>query len=921
MSNKSDPEETVNQTESIYYENTEPYLILDRLWHTMTSGDVIAGLKSSVSGLYYEEAEKRLEIFGPNEISEAKKTGAMNILADQFKNILMLVLFLAAGISFGLGHYIEASAITIIAFFAISLGFIQEYRAEKAIEALRRMAAPSAFVIRHGTESEIPSNLVVPGDIIIVRQGCKIPADARIMESFNLRTEEASLTGESMSSDKDAGFTGENDIPLGDRRNMIYAGTSVSSGRGKAIVVATAMKAEYGKIAGMIQSVEDSRTPLQENMDRTGGILVKAALAVVSLIVALGVFRGQSFVEMFIFGVALAVAVVPEALPAVVTISLAIGAQRMTRRQALIRRLPAVETLGCTSVICSDKTGTLTRDEMTVRKIYSGGRFFDVSGEGYSPVGGFHENGELTDPPAFLMELLKAAVLCSDAAIIQDSIYMNWKASGDTTEAAMITAAAKTDLIKSELDSRYPRIDEIPFSSETKRMLTLHKDPGGNMVFCKGAPEIVLKTCSSYLDTDGKKPLDEKIRGKIIEASVSMAKDALRILAVAEKQEDILVYPGKDMIFLGLMGMMDPPRSETAESIKTCKIAGIKTVMITGDHPVTAEAIANEIGLVARVKSAPVIVTGLELDSMTDEMLENKVEHISVYARVSPVHKLRIVSALQKTGHVVAMTGDGVNDAPALKKADIGIAMGITGTDVTKEASDMTLTDDNFASIVSAVKVGRGIFGNIKKYLMYLLSSNIGEIGLMACASIAGLPLPLSAVQILYVNLATDGLPALALALDPEENDIMQRKPRDPSAGIFTRPVITLMLAGGIWSTMVNLGLFVWAKNSGRSTKEAMTMTFVSLVLIQFFKAYNFRSDRKSVFDKPFANKWLNCAIAWELAMLCMVIYVPFFRTLFGVFCLNIKDWIIIILLAFSVSPVLEFFKWMERRGYLGSLD
>jgi len=916
-----DPKQEISlkPSESVFHEDIFP--VSEKFWHTMSARDVISELRSSTSGLSYEEAEKRLEIYGPNEISEIKKTRALDILIGQFKNILMLVLFLAAGISFGLGHYIEASAITIIAFFAISLGFVQEYRAERAIEALREMAAPSAFVIRAGTEHEIPSKEVVAGDIIVVRQGCKIPADARIIESFNLRTEEASLTGESMSSDKEAGFEGNKDSPLGDRRNMIYAGTSVSSGRAKAIVVATAMKAEYGKIAGMIQSVEDSRTPLQENMDRTGSILVKAAFAVVMLIVALGVFRGQPFVEMFIFGVALAVAVVPEALPAVVTISLAIGAQRMTKRHALIRRLPAVETLGCTSVICSDKTGTLTRDEMTVRKIYSGSRFFEISGEGYSPVGDFHENGELADPPPFLISLLKASVLCSDASISQDSIYLNWKASGDTTEAAMLTAAAKADLVKSELDSKYPRIDEIPFSSETKRMLTLHKYPDGNIVYCKGAPEIILRTCSYYLGSDGIKPLDEKTREEIIQAGVGMAKDALRVLAVAEKREDILVYPGKDMVFLGLMGMMDPPRSETAESIKTCKIAGIKTVMITGDHPITAEAIAREIGLLDPGKTPSGIVTGLELDLMPDEKLEKEVEHISVYARVSPVHKLRIVSALQKTGHVVAMTGDGVNDAPALKKADIGVAMGITGTDVTKEASDMTLTDDNFASIVSAVKVGRGIFGNIKKYLMYLLSSNIGEIGLMACASIAGLPLPLSAVQILYVNLATDGLPALALALDPEEKDIMERKPRDPSAGIFTRPVITLMLAGGIWSTMVNLGLFIWAKNSGRCTSEAMTMTFVSLVLIQFFKAYNFRSDRESVFNKPFANKWLNYAIAWELAMLCMVIYVPFFRTLFGVFCLNMNDWIIIIILAFSVSPVLEFFKWLERKGLLGKLD
>lgn len=915
------PEKTERKTPAKTTETKPDTKSQNPAWHTLSVADTISALGSSGSGLPAEEAAARLETYGPNEISEFKKISALEILAGQFKNVLMLILLVAAGISFALGHNIEAVAITIIAFFAITLGFIQEYRAERAIEALREMAAPLASVMRDGHEQEINSGLVVPGDLIIVRQGCKIPADARIVESFNLLTEEASLTGESMSSEKSAGFIGNHEIPLGDRKNMLYAGTSVSAGRGKAMVVATGMNAEYGKIAGMIQSVEESGTPLQENMDRTGRVLVRAALAIVVLIAALGVLRGQPVIEMFIFAVALAVAVVPEALPAVVTISLAIGAQRMTKRHALIRRLPAVETLGCTSVICSDKTGTLTRDEMTVRKIFCSGKFYEVSGEGYSPVGDFLENGSHVYPPDQLMELLRAAVLCSDAHILQEGFGQTWKSRGDTTEAAMVTAAAKADLEKADLDSKYPRIDEIPFSSETKRMLTLHEHPEGNMVFCKGAPEIILKTCSFFMGPEGKMPLDDARRGEIREAALSMAKEALRILAVAEKAEETLVYPGKDMVFLGLIGMMDPPRSETGASIKTCREAGIKTVMITGDHPITAEAIAKEIGLTGSGDGQPRIVTGVELDSMTDETLEKEAESLDVYARVSPAHKLRIVSALQNKGHVVAMTGDGVNDAPALKKADIGIAMGITGTDVTKEASDMTLTDDNFASIVSAVRVGRGIFGNIKKYLMYLLSSNIGEIGLMATASVAGLPLPLSAVQILYVNLATDGLPALALALDPEEKDIMSRKPRDPSSGIFTRPVVILMLAGGIWSTIVNLGLFIWAINSGRSKEEAMTMTFVSLVLIQFFKAYNFRSDRESVFVSPFDNKWLNYAIAWELAMLCLVIYVPFFRTLFGVFCLNMNDWIIIILLALSVSPVLEAFKWMERKGLLGSLD
>jgi Ca2+-transporting ATPase len=750
--------------------------------------------------------------------------------------------------------------------------------------------------------------------VTLVRAGDKVPADVRLIEAINLQIEEAALTGESVPVEKHTKPLSEPELALGDRKNMGYAGTAATYGRGRAIVVATGMSTEFGKIAQMLQSVETGKTPLQENLDKVGASLARAAFVVVAIIVALGLFRGQPFIEMLIFGIALAVAVVPEALPAVVTISLALGVQRMVKRNALMRRLPAVETLGSTSVICSDKTGTLTKDEMTARRIFVAGQTLEVSGAGYEPKGQFASGGSAVEPTAELKRLLQGATLASDAFIVQSE--SRWHVKGDPTEGALVVAAAKAGLNKVDLDQQFPRQDEIPFTSETKRMTTLHTEAGGLTAYSTGAPEIILDSCVRQLTANGDVALDEPSKTAILETARQMASLALRVLAVATKSGATRADAEQGMTFLGLIGMIDPPRPEAKAAIKTCEEAGIRVVMITGDHPLTAQAVASELGL---LKSGRV-VTGAELEAMGEAEFDREVDSIDVYARVSPAHKLRVVSALQKKGHIAAMTGDGVNDAPALKKADIGIAMGITGTDVTKEAAAMTLTDDNFASIVAAVEEGRGIFGNIKKYLMYLLSSNIGEIGLMAGATLFGLPLPLSAVQILYVNLATDGLPALALAVDPAERDLMKRKPRDPRTGIFTRPVITLMTVGGFWSAAVNLGLFAWAMNSGRGSEEAMTMTFVSLVLIQFFKAYNFRSDRHSVLNKPFANKWLNIAILWELLLLALIVYVPFLHAPFDTFSLPLIDWVIVIALSFTVSPVLELAKWMERRGWFGKM-
>lgn len=886
-------------------------------WHTLPVDAVSHHLTSTLTGLTSADAALRLAEYGPNELQAAHRISPWAILAEQFKNVLIIILLVATVLSVFLGHGIEAVAITVIVLFAVVLGFVQEYRAERAIEALRQMAAPTATVLRDGHEQDIAARDLVPGDVVLLRAGDKIPADARIIEAINLQIEEATLTGESVPVEKHTNPLGNQDLALGDRKNMAYAGTAATYGRGRAMIVATGMNTEFGKIAQMLQTVEAGKTPLQENLDKVGHSLARAAFIVVAVIVALGLFRGQPFIEMLIFGIALAVAVVPEALPAVVTISLAIGVQRMVKRNALVRRLPAVETLGRTSVICSDKTGTLTKDEMTVRKIYVAGQLVEVSGTGYEPQGRFSRNGSTAESFPPMRSLLQAATLASDAHLVSNGAEGHWDIKGDPTEGALVVAAAKAGLNKVELDAQFPRMDEIPFTSETKRMTTLHTVPEGVTAYSKGAPEIILDSCTRQLTEDGEIVLDAASREMILGMARQMASEALRVLAVASKPDALLENAECDMTFLGLVGMIDPPRPEARTAIETCELAGIRPVMITGDHPLTAQAVARELGLLKTGR----VITGAELDMMSEDELEREVENIEVYARVSPAHKLRVVTALQKRGHIVAMTGDGVNDAPALKKADIGIAMGITGTDVTKEAAAMMLTDDNFASIVAAVEEGRGIFDNIKKYLMYLLSSNIGEMGLMAGATLLGLPLPLSAVQILYVNLATDGLPALALSVDPPESDLMRRKPGKPRSGIFTRSVITLMVVGGVWSTLINLSLFAWARHSGRSDAEAMTMTFVSLVLIQFFKAYNFRSDRHSVLNQPFANRWLNVAIVWELLLLALIVYVPFLHEPFGTFSLPLVDWAIIIALAFTVVPVLELSKWMERRGWFGKMS
>jgi P-type Ca2+ transporter type 2C len=885
------------------------------IWHTLTVEEGVARLGSGSLGLASADAAQRLDVHGPNELQSLSRESAWRTFVAQFQNVLIMILLAGTVVSAFLGHALEAAVITVIVLFAVLLGFFQEYRASRALEALKEMGAPVARAVRDGQEAVVPTRDLVPGDIVLLRAGDRVPADTRVTQAVNLTIEEGALTGESEPVQKTIDPFDDPRLPLGDRRNMTYAGTLVVYGRGRGLVVATGMSTEFGRIAQMVETVEVARTPLQENLDRLGRALGKAALAVVALVVVIGLLRGLPVIEMFMFGIALAVAVVPEALPAVVTISLAIGVRRMAKRNALVRRLPIVETLGSTSVICSDKTGTLTRNEMTVRQLFTDDRLLEVTGAGYDVTGEILEAGHRIESSESVRALFAAAVFASDARLVSRDGRSH--VEGDPTEGALVVAAIKAGLDPDALNRANPRVAEIPFASERRRMTTLHKMTDGTTVaYSKGAAEEVLAGCTMQLLGGREVPLTQVDGERIRDVEHQMAANGLRVLAIARKSHTTVDGAETQMTLLGLVAMMDPPRPEARAAVERSEAAGIRTVMVTGDHPLTAGTVARELGLISGRR----VVSGRDLEAMSDDELERNVTDIAVYARVSPADKLRVVNAWQKRGEIVGVTGDGVNDAPALKKADVGIAMGIVGTDVSKEAAGMTLLDDNFATIVAAVEEGRIVFGNIKKYLMYLLSCNVGEIVLLAGAVVAGLPLPLSAVQILYVNLATDGLPALALAVDPPERDLMLRKPRDPRVGIFTRPILAMLLVAGLWSAFVNFSLFTWLLQAGRPLREVMALTFVSLVLIQFFNAYNCRSDRLSVLRRPFANPWLNTAVGWEMLLLVGIVYTPFLQSAFGTFSLAPTDWLLAGLLAFSIVPVLEALKWTARRGWFGEL-
>ena len=867
-------------------------LPLDKSWHSMDVEQVLTELSASAQGLTNEEAKARFEKFGPNEIRREGKISPFKIFINQFTNILIVILLIATFLSIVIGEAIDAIVILIIVIFCTLLGFVQEYRAEKALEALKKMVSPTTTVLREGKEIEVPTREVVPGDILLLREGDKISSDARLIEVISLQTNEAALTGESAPVSKELAIQPEDTI-VADRSNMVFSGTTVTYGKGKSVVIATAMSTEFGKIAKEVTVSIEEVTPLERRTKEIGGWLGKLCLAAVVIIAGLTLTRHYLTVgsidvsvvlKVVIFGVALAVAAVPESLPAVVTGTLAIGMRDMAKRHALVRKMPTVETLGCTTVICSDKTGTLTKGEMTVRTIYNNGKVIHVTGVGYEPKGDFHADGIIDFRGVPFSLLMKACILCGDA-ILERGETGEWYIKGDPTEGALVVVAAKAGFRQDEVRGQYPRIGEVPFSSERKRMSTIHLTPEGKrIVYVKGAPEVILDRSAYSLEEGKVEKLSEQQREEILKINTQMAGDALRVLGVAFREvvETTLTEDEeRDLIFVGLLGMIDPPREDAIEAVKTCKQVKMKPIMITGDHKLTAVAIAREMGI---HEEGDVALTGIELDHLSDEELGKIVDRVTVYARVSPFHKTRIVEAWKKRGQVVAMTGDGVNDAPALKHADIGIAMGTTGTEVTKEAASMVLMDDNFATIVHAIFRGRWIYDNIKKYLAYLLQCNIIEIVLLGGIVLVMGDLhflPLLPAAILYINLATDGLPALAIGLSPPDPDLMQRPPRDPKETIFTIDVTSFFVRAVAIEFPILLAIFLLSLPAG--IEIARTRLFLAFVAFELVVALNCRSLTKSIVTvKP--HRLLYAVIVWELFLLTVLIaFVPQVLDAFGI--------------------------------------
>jgi Ca2+-transporting ATPase len=879
--------------------------------------EVIKKLNSNINGLTEEEAKKRLFQYGFNELEKTKKVSPLKIFSKQFTNILIIILLAATVLSFLIREVIDALTILIIVVAAAILGFTQEYKAEKAIEALKKMLSPVATVIRSSEEKKIPAKEVVPGDIIVLEAGDKIPADGRVIEAFHLQVNEAPLTGESMPIIKQATIM-PREASISDMKNMVFAGTTVTDGRGKVIVVATGSNTEFGKIAKEVATIEKEKTPLEKRMGEVGKLLSKLMLSACFIVIGIGIieefftYKMLSFnflIEMVLFGVALAVAAVPEALPAIVTGTLAIGMKEMAKRNAIVRKMAAVETLGCTSVICADKTGTLTKGEMTVRKVYVNGEIIDVTGVGFEPKGEFIVKGEKINPlnNQALTMLLKAASLCNEAKLSRSE--NEWKILGDPTEGALIVAAVKAGLNQEELKKAYPRISEIPFSSERKRMTTIHKvDNEEIFVFMKGAPEIVLEHCSKILKENKVESISETEKNMILKVNEEMANNALRVLGVAYKEGDLTQNEEeleKNLVFIGLAGMIDPPREEAIEAIKICKQVKMRPIMITGDHKLTALAIAKEMGI---YNEGDLVLTSAELEALSDEEFNKIVDKVTVYARVSPIHKLRIVKAWKAKGEVVAMTGDGVNDAPALKQADIGVAMGITGTEVTKEASDMVIADDNFATIVKAIERGRWIYDNIKKYLAYILRCNIVEMMVLAVGVLIGIPLPLFPVQILYINLATDGLPAIALGVGPPDPDIMQRPPRNPKESIFTKDFKYFLAIFPTILSVTLLGLFL-ASFYAHYEDLARTRLFLAFVFFELTIALSSRSLKYSIIKvKP--DKFLLLSVLITSIQTILLILIPTTRQAFKIVYPTLIDVEIVAILCVITAVLMEAIKY-----------
>ncbi len=935
-------------------------------WHAMSTEEVLTRLETrQQQGLSSKQVAQRLEKYGRNELAEKPRTSFLKMVFDQLNNFVVILLIVSSIISAALGDWVEAGAILLIVVLNSVLGVIQENRAEEALAALKKLASPEAQVLRDGHRVSVPAPELVPGDIVFLEAGNFIPADIRLTEAVNLRVEEAALTGESVPVQKNAAEVLDENISLGDRKNTAFMGTVVSYGRGRGVVVGTGMTTQLGLIANMLQNVEEEETPLQQRLDQLGKILGWGALSICGVVFLVGLLRSsfsmEAVVDTFMIAVSLAIAAVPEGLPAVVTISLALGMREMIRRHALIRRLASVETLGSATVICSDKTGTLTQNVMTVTRLWTDSIFVDVTGSGYSPDGKFVVDGQVSDLKQYpaVTTLLWVGVLNNDAQLEQTGSNGKtaYRIIGDPTEGSILVAAAKAGVLQESLNEAYPRKQEIPFDSARKRMVTVQKIESPRpedssplqddtrrawyTIAMKGAPDVVLRLCSQYQGIkDDVRPLDDAMRQRILEANDLMTQDALRVLGLAYRLEPVLPEEinseilEKDLVFVGLIGMIDPARPEVQPALEKARRAGVRTVMITGDYPNTARAIAENISL---LQPGHHVLTGADLNEMDDAALAREVLVTDVFARVSPEHKMRIVDALRANNQVVAMTGDGVNDAPAIKRSDIGVAMGITGTDVAKETADMVLTDDNYASIVAAVEQGRIIYANIRKFVFFLLSSNVAEIMVIFLATLAGVPTPLTAIQLLWLNLLTDGAPALALAMEKGDPDVMMRPPRPKHEQIINGSMLSGIVIQTIAQTGAVLGAFalglVWHLGSqipagantllyliqydwtGIDVQTAETMAFVTLSLCELFRAYTVRSERASIFDLGvFSNPYMQYAVGFSILLLLIVVNVPFFQPIFNTHFLALNEWLIVLGLSLIPAVAEEVTKFVMRQ-------
>lgn len=870
-------------------------------FHEMKIEQVEKALETDFSsGLSQEEVNRRKSEHGLNELDEGEKQSALLLFFSQFKDFMVLVLLAATLISGLLGEYIDAIAIIAIVIINGFLGFFQERRAEKSLQALKELSAPQVSALRDGQWVKIPSKEIVIGDILKFTSGDRIGADVRVIESKSLEIEESALTGESVPVSKHINSLTNPNPGIGDMENIAFMGTMITRGSGIGVVIATGMKTAMGQIADLLQNAESQDTPLQRRLEQLGKILITVALLLTVLVVAVGVLRGHDIYEMFLAGVSLAVAAIPEGLPAIVTVALSLGVQKMIKKNAIVRKLPAVETLGCASVICSDKTGTMTQNKMTVTHLWSGGQTWTVDGVGYQPQGNFYRNDRNINPKdeKALQQMLIFGMLCnhSDLVVREDDYFLD----GDPTEGALLVSAMKAGFERPKLLDEFTIINEFPFDSARKMMSVHVKDKQGrHFIVTKGAPDVILGISESVLWDERTQFLNKETQVKVQDAINGLAAQALRTIAIAFKpiQANTVILSEqeaeKNLTLIGVQGMIDPPRPEVKKAVKECKEAGIKTVMITGDHVITAKAIASQLGIIT---SKSKVIDGIALSQMSVEELEEVVDDVSVFARVSPEHKLKIVKALQNRGHVVAMTGDGVNDAPAIKAADIGVAMGITGTDVAKEASALVLLDDNFATIKAAIVEGRNIYENIRKFVRYLLASNVGEILVMLFAMILALPLPLIPIQILWVNLVTDGLPAMALGLDRPEENVMKRKPRSPDEGVFSRGLGWKVVSRGFLIGIVTLLSFmVVYHNDPAQLQYAQTVAFATLVMAQLIHVFDCRSEKSVLSRNPFGNQYLVWAVISSLALMIVVIYYQPLQPIFHTLPIAAKDWLLIV--------------------------